>query len=351
MKKNIVLSVIALVLLGTTAWLASCAKSDAGNATAKAAFRSVDVRVVTLRPTTMVDAIQVVGTVKAFEDVSIAPEEGGVVKAWYVRKGEFVKKGTVLVILKDDVIKAGYDAAQAQYQIAELNVDKQSKVFEQQGISELQYKNLQYGRDAAKANADLMKSRWDRTRITSPINGILEDDMVDEGEFAPPAMPIARVVNAGRVKILAEVPERYAGSITVGTHAVMTFDALPGDTLKGTVGYVGTTVSAANRALLAEIHIPNLGLRLKPETIAKVRLQRKTRSNAILVSENIVQLVDRDRVIVYVENNGKAEERRIRLGGRQGNQVEVIEGLRIGERLIVVGYQKLVNGQPVVVTQ
>jgi multidrug efflux pump subunit AcrA (membrane-fusion protein) len=56
-------------------------------------------------------------------------------------------------------------------------------------------------------------------------------------------------------------------------------------------------------------------------------------------------------VIVYVENNGKAEERRVRLGGRQGNRMEVTEGLNVGDRLIVVGYQKLVSGQPVVVTQ
>ncbi len=69
------------------------------------------------------------------------------------------------------------------------------------------------------------------------------------------------------------------------------------------------------------------------------------------MSENIIQLVDRDRSIVYVENAGKAEERRLKLGGRQGIMVEVLEGLNPGDHLIVTGYQKVVSGSPVIVMQ
>jgi len=125
--------------------------------------------------TRLVDAIQVAGTVKAFEDVNISPEEGGVIKEWIAQKGQQVKKGDLIVTLKDEVIKAGYDAAEAQYRMADLNVEKQQKVFDQQGISDLQMKNFQYGRDAAKANADLMKARWERTQIRSTIDGVVEN--------------------------------------------------------------------------------------------------------------------------------------------------------------------------------
>jgi multidrug efflux pump subunit AcrA (membrane-fusion protein) len=85
--------------------------------------------------------------------------------------------------------------------------------------------------------------------------------------------------------------------------------------------------------------------------VAKVRLLREVKANAVLVSENIVQLVDRNRSIVYVENGGKAEERQLKLGGRQGIMLEVLEGLKAGDRLIVNGYQSVINGSPVTVTQ
>jgi RND family efflux transporter MFP subunit len=329
--------------------LSSCGKpKPAANGNT---VQPVDVRIEVLKPSRLVDGIQVAGTVKALEDVNMSPEEGGVVKNWVARKGQDVKKGDLIVVLKDEVIKASYDAAEAQYKMAELTLEKQRGVFEQQGISELQYKNLQYSRDAAKANADLMKARWERTQLRSPIDGVVDNTIPNEGDFAPPGVPLARIVNTSVIKIQADVPESYSGSVSVGTPAIVFFDALPGDTLRGRVSFVGSTVSSANRSLQVEMVLPNLYRKLKPEMVAKVRLLRETKSDAILVSDNIIQLVDRDRTIVYVENNGRAEERRLKLGGRQGIMREVLEGLKAGDHLIVSGYQKVVDGSAVTVTQ
>jgi membrane fusion protein (multidrug efflux system) len=350
MKRSVIIITI-LAVLSLAALVASCRKSEAGTAAAAQKVVPVNIQVEPVQPMRLVDAIQVAGVVKAYEDVTIAPEEGGVVKKWVVEKGRPVRKGGLIVQINDEVIKAGYDAAQAQYNLAQLNYEKQQKVFEQQGISELQFKTLEFNRDAAKANADLMKARWERTQIKSPVDGVLEYNYVDAGAFAAPGMPLARVVNNTRVKVQAEIPERSSGTIPSGTSAIITVDASPGDTLRGTVGYVGTTVSAANRTLLVEIVVPNPGAKLKPEMVAKVRLVRQTKNDAIMVNESLVQLADRDRYVLYVEHDGKAEERRVRMGGRQGNMVEIVDGLKAGDRLITVGYQKLVQGQPVVVTQ
>jgi membrane fusion protein (multidrug efflux system) len=343
---------ISLLLFWTGFLFISCHKTEEGK-TIK--VQPVDVKIEILTPTRLVDAIQVAGTVKAFEDVNISPEEGGVIKEWIVQKGGHVKKGELIVVLKDEVIKAGYDAAEAQYQMAQLNVDKQQKVFDQQGISDLQMKNFLYGRDAAKANADLMKARWERTQIRSTIDGVVENtplgNLLNEGEYAPPGQPIVRIVNNSMVKVQVEVPELYSGILPLGIPAVITFDALPGDTLKGRVSFVSSAVSAANRTMQVEVILTNPFRKLKPEMIAKVKLLRETKNDAILVSENIIQLVDRDRIIVYVEKNGTAEERRLKLGGRQGNMLEVLDGLMPGEHLIIAGYPKLVNGTPVVVGQ
>jgi membrane fusion protein (multidrug efflux system) len=330
-------------------FLTSCKKTDTAAVAQKS--QPVNVTVQQIKPAQMIDGIQVTGTVKAFEDVMMSPEEGGIVKEWKKKRGDRVKLGELIVLLKDEVVKASYEAADAQYKMAQLNVEKQQSVYEQQGISELQYKNMLYGRDAAKANADLMKARWERTQLRSPINGVVDNTMPNAGEMAPPGVPIARVVNLETIKIQAEIPELYSGTIKVGTTASVTFDAVPGETLNGKVTFVGSTVSAANRTMQVEILLPNPRAKLKPEMVAKVNLVRQKKNDAILVSENIVQLVDRDRYIVYVENNGIAEERRVKIGGRQGNQVEITGGLKIGEWLVVSGYQKLVNGSPVVITE
>jgi len=346
--KNNALYMILSATIAVGSMFVACHESDTNN---DQVVQPVNVRIETVVPNQLVDAIQVAGTVKALEDVSMSPEEGGVVKEWKVNKGQRVRKGDLVVVLKDEMLKAGLEAAQAQYNMASLNLEMQRKVFEEKGISELQFKNLEYARDAAKANADLMKARWEHTQLRSPIDGIVDNTIPNVGDFAPPGVPIARIVNTIFLKIEAEVPELYSGSVPVGIPAIMTFDAVPGDTLYGKATFIGSTVSAANRTLAVEIIVSNRSSKLKPEMVAKIQLLRETKENAILVSENILQLADRNRTIVYVENGGKAEERRLTLGGRQGIMVEVLEGLRAGDHLIVTGQQKVVDGSPVIVTQ
>jgi membrane fusion protein (multidrug efflux system) len=341
--------VLAAFLMLSALLFSSCGKQEATSNGDK--VQPVNVRIEILKPSRLVDAIEVAGTVKASEDANLSPEEGGVVKEWKARKGQSVKKGDLVIVLKDEVIKAGYDAAVAQYKMAELNLEKQRKVYDEQGISELQLKNMEYTRDAAKANADLMKARWERTQIRAPFDGIVDNIVPNEGDFAPPGIPVARIVNTSTIKIQADIPELYSGSVPVGSVAIISFDALPGDTLRSKVNFVGSTVSSANRALQVEIVVANPYRKIKSEMVAKVKILRETKPNALMVSENIIQLVDRDRSIVYVENQGKAEERRLKIGGRQGIMVEVLDGLRAGDHLIVSGYQKVVNGSPVTISQ
>jgi membrane fusion protein (multidrug efflux system) len=244
----------ALVLLSALL-VSSCGKQETNTNDKK--DKPVDVRVDILKPSRLVDAIQVAGTVKAAEDANLSPEEGGVVKEWSAKKGQSVKKGDLVIVLSDEVLKAGYDAALAQYKMAQLNLEKQQKVFDEQGISELQLKNMEYTRDAAKANANLMKARWERTQIRAPFDGIVDNIVPNEGDFAPPGMPVARVVNTSTIKIQADIPEMYSASVAVGAAAIITFDALPGDTLRGKVNFIGSSVSSANRALQVEIVVAN----------------------------------------------------------------------------------------------
>lgn len=311
----------------------------------------VAVRVQELKPVHFDVTMQVTGIVKAFEDVHLSPEEGGVVQTWKARKGQYVKKGEIIAVLKDEVIRASYAAAEAQYKLAQLNYEKQEKIYPEESISEIQYKSAEYNRDVAKAQAELMKARWERTQIRSPINGVLDDRLVEEGEFAPPAVPMAHLVNISVVKILAALPEMQAGSITLGAPVSVTLDAVPGDTLAGKISFVGKTVSPTNRTLPVEINLDNRHGKLKPEMVARVRVILASKDNALLLSENTILQVDRNKLIVYVENGGTAQERIVELGGRQGNLVEIASGLAAGERVIVAGFQRLVNGSPVIVSE
>lgn len=350
--KQIKVTVGILLAVGLSVLIAACGKSDAktDDGAMTREQQVVTVRVQEVQPVPYAEVLNATGIVKAYEDVMLSPEEGGVIKEWKVEKGQRVSKGQILAVLKDDILQASYDAALAQYKLAELNYSKQQTIYSEQAISELQLKNAEYNRDAAKAQADLMLARLERSRLRSPINGILNDRFVDEGEFAPPAVPVAHIVNIGSMKVVADVPERYAGSVTVGAQVRVMVDAIGPDTLLSKVSVVGAAVSPNNRTLPVEIILPNPHQRLKPEMVARVQIIRAKRQAAILVSESIIQQVDRNKMVVYVERNGVAEERVVKIGGRQNGKVEIVDGLKPGDRVIVSGFQKLVDGQPVQVS-
>lgn len=324
-----------------------CGKSNADENLVQQNVEEVNVKVEVLKPVSYSEFVTVTGSIIANEDVMISPEEGGVVKEWFVEKGQAVKKGQILCVLNDDLIQSNYDATQAQYNMSQINFEMQNKVFQEKAISELQFKNAQYARDAAKAQADMMKVRLERTRIKSPIDGIFNDRYKNAGEFAPPMVPLAHVVNLESIKAGAEISEKYAGAIKVGNSAIVVPDAYPNDSLRARIIFIGASVSSSNRTLPLELSLSNSHFRLKPEMIVRISIISTTRHNAILVEESILQEVDRNKTVVYVESNGKVEERTVQLGGRQGTKREVIKGLKAEEHIVVSGFQKLVNGQTV----
>ncbi len=297
------------------------------------------------------ETLQLTGTIKAVEDITVSTEEGGVLKEWVVERGAAVEQGDVLAFINDDVLKPGYDAAFAQYRIAELNYEKQQKVYDQAAVSELQMKSAEYARDAAKAQADLARARWDRTRVKSPISGVVEDRLADAGELLPPGYPVARIVSLHRVKAVISVPERYAGTIAVGAPVAITVTAYPRERFEGKVSFVGAAVTPDNRSLSVEVLIGNAHRRLKPDMIARAVISQSSEREALILDGSLLVQLDAETYAVFIEKDGRAVRRTVTLGARNGSNNEILSGLSTGDRVIVSGSQALYDGQPVSVVE
>jgi membrane fusion protein (multidrug efflux system) len=308
------------------------------------------VEITAVNPVPFAETLQLTGIIKAEEDVLLSPEEGGALRQWRYRKGDRVSRGAVVAVLNDEVARASYEAALAQQKTAEMNYLKQKEVFDEQAISELQFRSAEYSRDAAKAQADLLKARLARMELRSPVNGVLEDRFVDAGEYAQPGQPAARIVSLSALKVAVNVPERFAGRIRKGTPVRLTVTAFPDEVFDGTIGYVGSAVSPDNRTFTVEAVLAKASAALKPEMIARVQILQSAETKTIAIPEDLVQLLDRNRRVVFVENQGKAEERPVTLGGRNGSLVEIRSGLKQGDRLITAGFKTVAAGQPVNVT-
>ena len=351
MKRSLILPV-SVLLLAATMLLSSCGEEKASSAEMDAQGKdipAVPVRIQELQPQTFTQVIDITGTVASDGDVMVPADEGGRVLGWLVPLGAHVRAGQVLVQLDSALLRSAYDAALAQYNIAQTSYEKQLNVFKEQGISELQLKTLEYQRDAAKAGMDLARERLERTKVKSPIAGVLNARMVEKGEMIGPGAPIAHVVNASQLKLQAGIPERYAAGFRVGDPVRFTVDALSGDAFDGTITFVGAAVNKDNRTIPVEVNVKNGQGRLKPDMIAEMGVQLRSRENAIVVAEDYVIKKDIDDFVVYVEENGKAVERAVTLGGSSRGSILIVRGLSAGDRLITVGQQNVADGQPVTV--
>jgi membrane fusion protein, multidrug efflux system len=258
-----------------------------------------------------------------------------------------VAKGTVIARLDSSVLKASYDAALAQYKLADVTYRKQKKVFEQQAISELQLQTLEYQRDAAKAGADLAEARFERTIIRSPFTGILNDRYFEVGEMVAPGAPLAHVVSNGRLKVRAGVPERFAGRLNTGDAVSFTIDAFPGEKFNGKISFVAAAINPDNRTIPVEVTIQNTGGKLKPDMIVTLNITLKAFAEAIVIPSDYIQQVDIGRFVAYVENNGIAEERVLEIASSSQGLANISKGLKEGDRLITVGFQSVAQGQKV----
>lgn len=348
--KTLVQIVALLIIIPAFALVvSSCGKSNAESQGQQEADNRNVVYVQTeeIRLSDFREIVQVTGSIESYKDIMVPAEEGGRVVEWKVPLGASVSKGQVLAKLDDAVLRAGFDAANANYELAEVTYKKQSKVFEEQAISEWQLKSYQYQRDAAKAQADLAKARLEKTLIRSPISGVLNKRMAEEGEMIGPGMPLAHVVNTSRLRIAAGIPERYAGRFKIGDPVRFTIDAFPGEVFDAKISFVGAAVNRDNRSLPIEAYITSSGGKLKPEMIANMKITLANRPNAIVIAEDYLQQVDKEKFVVFIAEGGVARERTVTVEASQNGAVMVSQGLKSGEKLITRGHQNVADGQAI----
>ena len=345
--KLIIYSIIVTILFIAIAGCSDSTGSDKDNSEQNEE-PSVYVKTKPLQLVSFIDNIYVLGVAKAMYHSNISSDEGGRIEEFIKDKGSFLKKGDVILTMDNEVLKAGLDAAFAQYQRAESTYVRQEIVYNQQVTSELTYLNSKFERDAAKANYELIKARYDRTFVKAPFSGIIDEKFAEIGENVMPGFPIVSLVSMYKIKVVAGVPENYVNKVHKESKVKIVFKDLNNVQYESKVSYVGYTISKDNRTFPIEIILDNRDKKIKPELSAKIFIEEASYENVFVIPEETVTETDLGSV-VFVEKDGIAEMRVVEILSRSKNEIAVQKGLSEGENLVIVGFQNLVNGKKVTV--
>ncbi|MEI6265293.1 MAG: efflux RND transporter periplasmic adaptor subunit [Sphingobacteriia bacterium] len=344
---------------------AEIAKLDTSNANASTA-KLVGLTTITNQP--FAHYIDLQGSITSDNVSYVSPRMGpGQVKAIYVKKGDQVKQGQLLLKLDDAVMRQSVYASQKALETLKTQLNFAKDIYQRQGNlwkdgigTEVQYisakNNVQSLENQLAASEEQIKVAQEQlksTNIYADVTGVVDDLNVRVGEIfngIAGVTPQIKLVSTAGLKVITQVPENYAGKIKVGSKVIIRFPDL-NKTITGTVATTSRTINTNNRSFDAEVNI-GYDPAIRPNQLAELKFQDYETSSAIAISVNTVQTDEKGKYVYIAVQEGNrmvARKRNIVVGEMYGQMIEVKSGLTLNDALITDGYQNIYDGQLVMV--
>lgn len=187
------------------------------------------------------------------------------------------------------------------------------------------------------ATADLTAKR-PLLPVRSPISGVITEKHAIVGELADPAKSLYTVADLTTVWVLVDINEKDLAKVHKGQAATVMVGAFPDQRLKGRITYIADLVNEATRTVKARVEVANPGRRLKPEMFATIELALASDTPAVLaVPEEAVQELDGKKIVFATANGTEFAARPVALGRTASGKVEIVSGLKEGERIASIG--------------
>lgn len=315
------------------------------------------VTAITVGDTIFKHYIDLQGNVETNQNIIIYPEFSGVLTKVLVREGQKVSKGQTLAIIDDGGLRQQLQQAESQAELAQTTFDRQKRLWEQKIGSEIQYLQAKTSMESQSKLAGQLKSQLAKTVVRASFAGVIDDVITDQGQVVMSGQSqLFRLVNLDDMYVKAEIPENYLSKVAVNSEVQIEIPSL-GKSYPGKVRQVGSFINPNNRSFSVEISIPNPDKLLRPNQIAKLLINDYTNPNGILIPENIIKENGLSQKVAYVISNTGAEneatvtEVQLELGYTSGAFVEVVSGLKAGQKIVAEGSKNIEDQQKVKIIQ
>lgn len=317
----------------------------------------INVHVAAAQTKTVRPYIETTGSLRADEEVMVSSEVDGIVKSIKVEEGSAVSNGSLLVEINQtdyllDKQRAEAAMKQAEASLANVKSEFQRKesLYKEELITRQQYDDISTRvilaeADLARAKSMLESSeeRLARTRIYSPLNGMVKEKKISSGDFVRISSPLLHLIKVDPLKLNFTISEKDIASLKPGQEVDFTVDSFPDKKFKGKVNLLYPNVEERTRTLQAEAVVPNSGRLLKPGLFVRATIYTGPPRNAI-VAPLTALIYDNATVSLFVVEENLARVRKVTTGRKYGEDIEIIEGLNEKEQIVVVGQNNLSEG-------
>ncbi len=319
--------------------------------------RPVNVRVWTSEIRSVQPYLETTGTLKADEEVLVSSEVDGLIKNIFVEEGTLVVRGTLLAQINEtdyhlDAKRADAMLRQAEATLTNARAEFKRKeaLYREELITRQQFDDIstrvalaEAELERARATQAIARERLVRVKIYSPLVGAVKEKRVSAGDYVRNGTPLFQLIKVNPLKLAFTISEKDVASVREGQEVAFTVDAFPGKTFKGKVSLLYPHIEERTRTMQAEALVPNAGFALKPGSFARIKISTEAPRDAVVAPLTSL-MYDGPAIRIYVVDGGEARERIIKTGNAFGEHVEVTEGLKAGEQVVVVGQNNLSEG-------
>jgi membrane fusion protein (multidrug efflux system) len=293
----------------------------------------VAVNVMIVKDTVLDNYIDITGTIDANERVNLISETAGNITGIYFTEGARVKKGQLLVKVNNLDQIAAQKQLQFQVALAKQNEGRSKLLLQKEAISQQEYDTSLSGLNTLLAQADVLKAQFAKTEIRAPFSGTIGLRNVSPGGYLSPNTSIATLVNIDPAKVTFSVPEKYLSMISKGTKISFTITSSL-EKFNAVVYAIEPSIDVSSRTITIRAKADNAKGLLTAGSFAKINLQLDQIPKTIMVPTECV-IPDLKSSKVYVYHNGEALAKDVKTDLRTATQVQIIEGLKVGDSLVV----------------
>ncbi len=304
---------------------------------AQTAERVERVEATVLKETEIARQLELSTTLNAYETMNVAPSLTGLIEHIYVKEGDQVKKGDMLVRMDQNQ----FTNTQLAFANLETEMQRTKALYESGALSQQTYDQVRLSYDQTQKSLNFLETN---TFVKAPFAGVIASKNYEDGELYG-GQPILTLIDIAKLKALLNVPETYFPMIKEGMTLQLHTDIYPGKTFDAKVETVFPTVDANTHTFQVRIVLNNNANLLRPGMFARTTMAIG-KSNAMVVPyQGVLKLLGSNERYIFIERDGVAKRIFVELGERYDDRIEIIsEELVPGDRMITTGQARLVDG-------
>lgn len=311
----------------------------------------VAVKIITVSDQSGINGHEYVGTVEESSGTVLSFEVPGNITMLAADEGDRIARGQLLGKISPTTLKEAHQSTLAALNQARDAYRRMKPLHEQKVISEMQWVDVESKLHQAEAAERIAKEQLSHTSLYAPFGGVIAARYADNGMNVIAGQQIYKLVDISKVNVVISVPEDEIAGIADGATAQIKVKAADGATLEGRVTEKGITANTISHTYDVKISTANTLQRLMPGMVCEVRLtgnhNNRQKLHTIVIPQSCIKLDTDGSRFVWIDENNVARQRSITTGDFVDGGIEVLQGLKNGDKVITDGSQKVSDGMKI----